>query len=317
LKKTIIPDQTPTTHDPNALFIKAQRYVQQMDALDSDNWEYAFWSSLALELLARAALANVSPALLAESDKNWSNLYHSLGFKPIEEKFSPKSIAISEVLRRLSSILPEFTKELESFGVQHTGRRNAELHSGEPAFDGIKGSKWQPRFYQTCEVLLASMGMALKDFVGNDEAEVAKKLIEAAADDSAKVVNGEVAAHKKVWLAKTEPDRDILQKQAVVWATRQMGHRVECPACDSQALLSGEPVSAPNQRLNDDEIIETQEYLPVQFECIACGLTISGLSRLSAVGLGDRYKKKQTYDAAEYYAPEDEWADFEDDNNER
>jgi hypothetical protein len=317
LKKTITPSKTPASHDPDALFLKAERYVQQMDALDSDDWEYALWSSLALELLARAALANVSPALLAESDKNWSNLYHSLGFEPIEEKFSPKSIAISEVLRRISSILPEFTKELESFGVQHTGRRNAELHSGEPAFDGIKGSKWQPRFYQTCEVLLVSMGMTLKDFVGSDEAEVAKKMIAAAADDSAKAVNGEVAAHKKVWLAKPDPDRDALHKQAVIWATRQMGHRVECPACDAQALLTGEPVSVPIQRLNDDEITETQEYLPVQFECIACGLKISGLSRLSVVGLGDRYKKMQKYDAAEYYAPEDDWADYEDDNNER
>lgn len=317
MKKTITPSQTPASHDPEALFVKAERYVQQMDELDSDDWQYALWSSLALELLARAALANVSPALLTESDKNWSNLYHALGFTPIEEKFSPKSIAISEVLKRLSSILIDFTKEHESFGVQHTGRRNAELHSGEPAFDGIAGSKWQPRFYQTCEVLLASMGMTLKDFVGKDEAKVAKMMIVAAADDSAKAVNGEVAAHKRVWLSKSESNRDLLNKQAVIWATRQTGHRVACPACEAQGLLNGEPVSAPNRRLNDDEITETQEYLPAQFECIACGLKISGLSKLSVVNLGERYKQKQTYGAAEYYAPEDDWAEYEDDNNER
>ena len=81
--------------------------------------------------------------------------------------------------------------------------------------------------------------------------------------------------------------------------------------------MVGEPISAPIQRVNDGEITETQEYLPNQFECIACGLKIAGLSRLTVVELGDRYKKTQVYDGAEYYAPEDDYAGYEDDNNER
>lgn len=240
-----------------------------------------------------------------------------MGFTPTEEKFAPKSIATSEVFRRLTAILPDFAKEHENFGIQHTGRRNAELHSGELAFDGIKGSFWQPRFYQTSEILLASMRMTLKDFVGEDEAKVAKQLIAAAADDSAKAVKGEVEAHKKVWLAKGDKERTTLGAQASLWASRQAGHRVDCPACASQALVIGEPVTAPVQRLSDGEITETQEYLPNQFECIACGLKIAGLSRLAVVGLSDRYKKTQVYDAAEYYAPDDNYAGYEDDNNER
>lgn len=316
MKKTVTPMATPLPWDPEALYLKAQRYVQHMNALDSDDWEYALWSGFALEFLARAALANVSPALLAETDKNWASLYHALGFTPTEEKFAPKSIAISEVFKRLTAILPNFTKEHESFGILHTGRRNTELHTGEPAFDGVKGSVWQPRFYQACEILLSSIGMKLGDFVGKDEARVAGQLIAAAADDSAKAVKGEVEAHKRVWLAKGETERSTLSAQASVWATRQSGHRVECPACASQALVVGEPVSAPVQRLNDGDITETQEYLPNQFECVACSLKIAGLSRLTVVGLGDRYKKTQVYDAAEYYAPSDDYVGYEDDNNE-
>jgi hypothetical protein len=316
LKKLITPDDTPSTYNPEALYLKAQRYLQRMSQLDSDDWEYALWAGFTLEFLARAALANISPALLAEGDKNWSNLYYALGFTPTEEKFSPKSIAISEVFKRLAAILPSFTKEHESFGITHTGRRNSELHSGELSFDGVKGSSWQPRFYQLCEVLLVSMGMTLKDFVGDAEA-VARQLIESAADDTAKAVKGDVDAHQKVWLAKNEAERNTLISQASVWATRQSGHRVSCPACTSQALVIGAPVSAPVKKLSDDEIIETQEYLPNQFECIACGLKVAGLSRLTVIGLGDRYKKKQVYDAAEYYAPEDDYAGYEEDNNER
>jgi hypothetical protein len=91
---------------------------------------------------------------------------------------------------------------------------------------------------------------------------------------------------------------------------------VDCPACGSHALVVGEPVSAPVQRLNDGEITETQEYLPNRFECVACGLKITGLSKLAVTGLSDRYKKTQIYDAAEYYAPSDEHAGYDDDNNE-
>lgn len=313
----IAPGGAPPAFDPDALYLKAERYIQQMNAFNSDDWEYALWSSLALEFLARASLANISPALIADTDKSWSSLFYSLGFTPTEERFAPKSIAVSEVFRRLTAILPSFAKEHENFGIQHTGRRNAELHSGELAFDGVKGSSWQPRFYQTCEILLVSMGATLQDFFGEGEANVAIKIIAAAIDESAKAVKGEVDAHSKVWLAKSANERQTLTSQASVWATRHAGHRVSCPGCTSQALVWGEPVSAPQQRLSHGEITETQEFLPNQFECVACGLKINGLSRLAVVGLSDRYKKTQVYDAAEYYTPDDDYFGYEEDNNER
>lgn len=162
------------------------------------------------------------------------------------------------------------------------------------------------------------MGLTLEEFVGADEAKVAESLMAAAADESAKAVKGDVEAHSKVWQAKGADERALLLAQAELWATRQSGHRVQCPACGSPALVVGAPVSAPVRKLNDDEIVERQEYLPGHFECIACGLKIGGLSRLAVVGLADRYTSTQVYDAAEYYTQsQDEWDGYEEDNNER
>lgn len=288
-----------------------------MGELDSDESEYALWSSLSLEFLARAALANVTPALLADTKEGgWSSLYSALGFTPTEERFAPRSIAISEVFKRLSAVLPSFAKENANFGIQHTGQRNAELHSGETAFEGVKASSWQPRFYQTCQVLLESMGLTLQDFLGTEESEVAKTLIAAAADESAKAVMGDIEAHKAAWGAKLQPERETLTAQAALWASRQAGHRVKCPACASDALVDGEPVSAPSRKLDSDLIVETHEHLPNRFECIACGLKITGLSRLAVAALADRFKKTSIYDPAEIYAPEDDYSGYEDDNNE-
>jgi hypothetical protein len=110
--------------------------------------------------------------------------------------------------------------------------------------------------------------------------------------------------------------RDTLASQAALWASRQAGHRVECPACGSPALIYGEPVTTPVRKLDEDLIVETQEHLPNRFECIACQLKVAGLSRLAIVGLADRFKKTTTYDAAEHYAADDKYAGYEDDNNE-
>lgn len=316
MKRTIIAGDTPDAYNPQALFAKAQRYVENMLAVHSDQWEYALWSSFSLEFLARAALANVSPALLADNKEGWSSLYHALGFNPTEPKFTAKSIPISDVFRRLVAILPEFNKEHADFGILHTGRRNSELHSGEAAFENVKVSTWHPEFYRVVDVLLNSMGMALRDLIGEEEAAVALKLIDVANDDSAKAVQGDIDAHRKVWAAKTDEERTTLRQSAAVWATRQAGHRVTCPACESRALVNGEPVSVPVQKFDGGEITVTQEHLPNRFECIACGLKINGLSRLVVAGLGERYKKTYVYNPAEYYVPEDEHAGYEDDNNE-
>jgi hypothetical protein len=315
LKQTVVPGELPAAWSADALYKKAVRYAEKMHACASDSWEHALWSGLCLELLARAALANISPVLLADAQR-WSNLTHALGFPPFEAKFAPNSVGTTTVLMRLRTLLPDFDVELENFCVAHTGRRNEELHSGALPYDGVNGSQWHGQFYRASQVLLTSMGYKLKDFIGADQAKVAKKEVEAAIDAAAKSVLGDVEAHRKVWDSKTAKEKKSLAARAGLWASREAGHRVECPACKNAALVVGEPIAEPHRQLDGDEISERQEHLPYMFQCVACGLKIHGLSRISVVGLGDRYIKTQTYDASEYYAPEDSYEGYEDDNNE-
>jgi hypothetical protein len=231
-------------------------------------------------------------------------------------KFLPKSIGMADVLTRLNELIPDFDEELRKFCLVHTGNRNAELHSAEMPFDGSSTSTWLPSFYRSCDVLGQSLGASLTDLFGADEAKAAKKLMAAAKDAAASSVKGSINAHKTVWAAKLERERTKLASQAEVWAARQDGHVVSCPACDSKALVYGDPITAPKKTIQDDLITETQTCLPTKFECVACGLKISGLSQLAASGLGDPFKNTSTYDAADYYRPDGDAPDYEDDNNE-
>lgn len=299
----------------DALLGKAQRFAEQMLSHPKDDWRFALWSTLMLELLGRAALARVNPALLAEA-KDWNNLYFSLGFTPTATKFVPKSIDVSTVFSRLQEILPTFTKELEGFAVLHMARRNEELHAGGTPFDSLKTTAWLPAYYQVCSILIESLDESMELLLGKEEAIFATTIITAYKDESAKAVLKSVAAHKTVWEDKSEPERTRLSNQASTWATRQSGHRVQCPACGNDALVSGTAVAVPFQKIKDGLMVETQQYLPSKFECVACQLKISGLSQLTACGMGDTFTATFTYELADYYAPNDDYAGYEDDNNE-
>lgn len=216
----------------DALLAKSQLFFVEMLRHPRDDWQFAHWSTLALELLARAALANVSPALLAD-EKNWNNVYYALGFKPKAPKFVPLSIGVVAVFNRLREVLPDFSPDMESFGVVHMSRRNEELHSGDAPFDALSTAKWLPGFYETCGTLAAALGKDLELLLGEEESQLAETMVSGAKDESAKAVLKSVAAHKTVWEAKQPTERKKLADQAAVWATRQEGHRVKCPYTSS------------------------------------------------------------------------------------
>jgi len=297
----------------DALLMKAQRYAEEMRTYSPEDWQYGLLSTFVLEFLARAALAKVGSALLADSS-DWNNIYYALGGAPKASKFIPRSIDVTSVIRRLRDIIPEFTLEQEGFAAQHLNRRNEELHTGSVPFDGANPA-WLGPYYQACESLLKFLGHGLSSLVGSKDAKTADAIITAFRDESAKAVMKTIAAHKTVWDASDARDREQASHQASAWATRQKGHRVKCPSCSNDALLTGDPISEAQLRIEEDLIVETQQYLPARFECIACHLKIAGLSQLSACGLGAPYKSTSTYNAADYYA--DQYAaGFEDDNNE-
>jgi hypothetical protein len=310
------PSATKALHpwSRDALLAKAQRYAQEMLAHSADEWTFGLTSTFVLEYLARAALANVSPTLLADQ-RDWNNVYFALGNTPTAPKFVPRSLDVSAVFKYLGDILPAFTPEQEGFAAQHLNRRNEELHTGGTPFDGIKPD-WLAPFYQSCKILLESMGQKLPFLFGTGQAKSAEQLISASLDQSAKAVMKSISAHRTVWESKGATEQNKVKSQASSWAIRQSGHRVNCPACANEALVSGTPISGPIQTLKGNLIVNKQQYLPSKFECVACQLKIAGLAQLAAAGLGSQYTQTNTYDAASYFAPDDEHEGFDDDNNE-
>lgn len=280
------------------LFRKAKLYAEQMELHTADDWQFGFWSALSLELLSRSALAHISPILLADN-RNWRNLSYALDENQTKFQFSPRSLSQKEVLDRLMELIPAFDNEIRGFCNQHMERRNLELHSGNMAFAKMGTSEWLPEFYSACDVLLNSMSKKLEDFISDHV--TARNVISEFKNSVANTVKKDITAHKQVWSNKSLVEQENASKQAEVWATRHAGHRVSCPACESQALLKGTPSGSVSTEVKGDVVVQRQTMLPSSFECISCGLRISGLSKLSASGLGNAFSAKHSYTAADYF----------------
>lgn len=76
------------------LWAKAKLFLERAFEQPADDPQYGLWCSLGLELLARAAVASVSPTLLAEPEQNHQYLLHALGVGP--KMGSPVSIGAVE-----------------------------------------------------------------------------------------------------------------------------------------------------------------------------------------------------------------------------
>lgn len=302
----------------DALFAKAQLFAESMAQNDDSEWKFGLWSALSLEMLVRSAIAGVSPALLADN-QDWANVLYGLGVQPKRAKFVPKSAAVTELLSRAEELVPDFSREHASFCASHFARRNGEVHTGGYPFANVGTSTWLPMFYAVCDVLLKSIGESLESLFGTETAKQALEDIEALRDETAKSVKGTISACKTVWEQKTDEERATASSQAKTASLRHYGHRVNCPACGSTALVQGKAAGEAKRTIVEDGIYERQLMKPEAFSCVACGLKIAGYSKLLAAGLGNTFISTSHYDAVEFFEIDIEErmrSLMEDDNNE-
>ncbi len=151
----------------------------------------------------------------------------------------------------------------------------------------------------SCKVLLESMGKSLSDLF--DNSAEGEKLVASLQDTAAKAVQQDIKAHMEMWKAKSSEEQMASLAQATAWASRHAGHRTRCPACNSPSLIRGSSHGDVTTEVNEDTVVQRQTMLPSSFECIACCLRISGLSKLSACGLGDAFTATSQYSVAEFF----------------
>ncbi|WP_353859770.1 hypothetical protein [Azospirillum formosense] len=282
------------------LFNKAKLYMQRAsDENVSSPW-FPFWASLSLEFLCRAALAKVSPVLLADAS-DVDNILYALGSNISR---SPKSIAMAEVVRRCMKVVTRFDQKKAEYALKMIEARNAELHSGEVVFEAATLGDWQASHYALVQVLLEHLGRTMEDYLGAGLAARAKGMLDAQSAETEKSVKQRIANAKKWFEQLTAEDQEEnkgRENRAVELAARR-AHTKECicPSCGSKAVIGGQVTDRGEPKLSEDGISIEVRVLPTEFRCYVCNLRMSGYNELSIAGFGQIYSQTEIEDPVEF-----------------
>jgi hypothetical protein len=277
------------------LWAKAKVYFERAFSQPRDEPEFGLWCSLGLELLARAAVASISPTLLAKPDESHKYLLHALGRG--SERDRRVSIQSAEVLQLCRTLFKEFTEDNKTSALALLNRRNEELHSGANAFGDYPSGQWLGGFYRTCTNLCAAMGETLVNLFGPEEAKSAQEILSENDNDLKQRVLSRIAAHAKVFAGRPPGERDVIKAEteaAGVELARQRHHRVLCPACKCTGTVQGTAFGKEFVTYGEREIIIKQAVRPATFHCTACDLRLAGYGELSLAGIGNDYMRTTT-----------------------
>ena len=125
-----------------------QRGFRSKQAGDLD--EYQLWSSLALELLGKSALASIHPSLVADPT-HLESLFAASG---INIGTDIKTIPAKALYLRMRHLSKYFDSKVKEFCDTISLRRNSELHSGEAPFQEMRLETWEGRYWHAAQIIL-------------------------------------------------------------------------------------------------------------------------------------------------------------------
>jgi len=289
--------------DSTLLYNKAKLYAERAHSEPVESALFGLWMSLALELLARAALSHIHPVLLADP-REQEKIHYAFGIVP---KSIPKSIPAKALFARCSVFVPGFTDKMSAHCLILGDRRNSELHSAAAAFEDIDNAKWLPATYEVMEVLLVHLGRDFSDFLG-EHGSVARETLKDRRDNIKKEVQGKLSTARRIYeplAQKEKEEKDAAAHQKTTTWIRESRLRLKsvCPACGNTAVISGEVVGRSPVRIDEDagSINREVRVLPNKLHCAFCDLILSSFQELREADRATIYTVEEHEDPIEFF----------------
>ncbi len=288
----------------NSLLLKFKKFIRRVHELEDRTSElFPFWCVLSLELLARASLAKISPALLADNGpRDTESILYAVGIESVK---NPKSISTNIVLKRCQKIIKNFTEGHLKFSLKLINKRNEELHTGGSPFDNELINEWLPEFYQVMNVFLDYNGQEFGNFLDLDDTDLATKMIETLLSNKKKEAYALIHAKKDSFDKLSIDQRlEMIQKSRSPKGNMfnsTLAKNVDCPSCEGGASIFGEIIRSSTPREVDGELVQDDFYLPNKLKCYSCGLLLEGYEYLQGIGFGEPYHLKDVLDPVEHF----------------
>jgi hypothetical protein len=287
--------------ESDGLWKKAKLFMDQANENDHGSSEFAFFASLALECLARSALTKVHPVLNADP-RDDSNVLYACGYTFAK----PRSLPAHSVYLRVEKIIDTFQTQHRELCEFLALQRNAHVHTADLPYENLGTDKWLARFFETVSVLHDFIGKPMSDFLGKDENKMALALIKTLNQSVLSGVKSKMAAHQKVFEAKSADEKEKLQATAASALAFPGTHQqaYACPACKNKTLLTGRRFKELPEQYSEGELFNEVEYLATSFKCTSCDLSFSSIEEIAHAGLPTHFKKIESTSLHDLYEPE-------------
>ncbi|MGA5124386.1 hypothetical protein ACPCAG_13900 [Streptomyces pseudogriseolus] len=310
---------SPFNHE--ALWTKAKLFLNR--AMDDDQRsfdEQALWAALALELLAKAALARVSPLLIAEPNEDGTNLLIASGLVKGEARFT--SVRAKTLMARCHKAFKPFD---QSEAMKIINGRNEYLHSSGAGFMAIPPHAWWPRYWAQAAILVTALDRDIDELVGSDREPTVTKHLEQNAkniEQRTEALIERAKQRRQQWLDGTLPARVAAEWKSGQYLSASMAHSeaATCPACETAGLLEGEEVvnseihypPGGGYRLDEesdshylDDVSVTLTVAADYFSCHGCQLVLNSWELIRQAGLDTEFDVEGDVD--EYVGQEPEY----------
>jgi hypothetical protein len=288
-----------TPYDHEALWMKAKVFINR--AMDPDpTWsfdEQALWASAALELLGKAALARVSPLLIAEPTEEGVNVLIATGL--VEGTASFTTVSASTVFKRCQRAFRPFSF---NDAQKLAAARNEYLHGSGIGFMALPSKAWWPRYWALAAILITAQDRDIEAFVGGDRVEIVEAHLKQNTRNLEDRVESLIARAKQrlaQYQAGTLPAK--IQKEWQSHPDLTIGLRYStgetCPACGGEGILEGEDDSGKEWESDfygtdyDDGYAWVKITVPVEyFSCSTCHLTLDSYELIEKAGLPETFE---------------------------
>lgn len=280
----------PPAWDPTRLWNKALKFSRRAEPAAGGGAEGTFFTCLALELLARSALAAIHPSLNADSSNAGAHILYACGISPRGGR--PEAVSAQEVFARLEAAYPDFRSH-RAVCEHLIHLRDEELHTGANPFDDLDESKWLADYYAAVSFLCDVLQRSMDEFLGSDAGR-ARVLIQARQDDRTAEVKGNIAGHRKHFDGFTAEEREVAAERATIAARFRSTRTAPCPSCGHSALLEGDELKRSEPFYSEGEIVVTVTYVTCDLKCLACGLHLPSLDECVAARVNPRFIAYET-----------------------
>jgi hypothetical protein len=279
-------------YDHEAFWAKAKVFLNRaMDpgperAFD----EQALWASAALELLGKAALARVSPLLIAEPTEDGANLLIATGLIEGTARFA--AVSASTIFKRCHKAFRPFNAD-NALGFANA--RNEYLHGPSIGFMTLPPEAWWPRFWALAVILVAALDREIEELVGLDRVPIVEAYLRQNTknvEDRAETLVTRAKQRLAQYQAGTLPARIQMEWRANPDLTAGIDYSSEadCPACGGVGTLEGSDdydSDYESDWTEDGEPIAWATiHVPAEyFSCPTCHLVLDGSELIDHVGL--------------------------------